>query len=196
LPRPALAQPSPRQTRLAGAAALAERRARIFVRMQQGWSYEAIAEAEALSCERIRQIIREALDGRGGEANPDHRRLQLARLDPALRLAGEKVAAGDLKAIDRLIRVLNQMDKYRPAGAGFRVGSSEEEYDARQRILDKLSDVDARRGALEDWSPPRADQRDMSEEEAGRAAEEEARKSEVSKFFPRQVVDFSRNGKI
>jgi hypothetical protein len=36
----------------------------------------------------------------------------------------------------------------------------------------------------------------MSEEEAGRAAEEEARKSEVSKFFPRQVVDFSRNGKI
>jgi hypothetical protein len=187
----------PRQTRLAGVAALVERRQRIFARMQQGWSYEALAEAEALSRERIRQIVKEVLDGRGGgEANPDHRRLQLARLDPALRLAGDKVAAGDLKAIDRLIRVLNQMDKYRSPGAGFGMQDPEEEYDARQRILDKLSDIDARRAGLEDWSPPGPNGRDLSEEDAAKAAEDEARKSDVSKFFPRQVVDFSRNGKI
>jgi hypothetical protein len=182
----------PRQTRLASAAALAERRQRIFARMQQGWSYEAIAGAEALSCERIRQIVKEALDGRRGEANPDHRRLQLARLDPALRLAGEKVAAGDLKAIDRLIRVLNQMDKYRTPGAGAGMQDPAAEYDARQRILDKLNEIDARRDALEDWSPPVPGGR---EEDARATAENEARNDEVSKFCPRQVIDFSRNGK-
>jgi len=32
----------------------------VLARMQEGWSYEAIAEAEKLSRERIRRIVKEA----------------------------------------------------------------------------------------------------------------------------------------
>jgi hypothetical protein len=54
-----------------------------------------------------------------------HQRLQLARLDPALRLAAEQVSAGNISAIDRLIRVLSQIDKYQHVMAT--IGEIEEE---------------------------------------------------------------------
>jgi hypothetical protein len=137
--------PTRRQTRLVNASARAERDARIFALMQLGWTYDAIAEREGVSRERVRQIVNEALSRRGGEPDAEHRRLQLARLDPALRLAAEKVAAGDLRAVDKLIRVINQIDKYRVAAAR-RVGfvgesgdSEESEEEARERILRILS---------------------------------------------------------
>jgi hypothetical protein len=97
------------------AADRARRRLRIFARMQEGWSYEAIAEEEKLSRERIRQIVKQSLDRREVDPSADYLRLQIARLDPALRLAAAKVAAGDLRAIDRLLRVLDRMDKYQSA---------------------------------------------------------------------------------
>ena len=103
--------PRPRVT----AADRERRRLRIYARLQEGWSYEALAEAENLSRERIRQIVKASLDRREVDPDADFVRLQMARLDPALRLASEKVAAGDLKAIDRLLRVLDRMDKYQSA---------------------------------------------------------------------------------
>jgi hypothetical protein len=69
-----------------------------FSRMQEGWSYEAIAQDERLSRERIRQIVAETPALREIDAVRDHARSQIARLDPALRLAAEKVAEGDLRA--------------------------------------------------------------------------------------------------
>jgi DNA-directed RNA polymerase sigma subunit (sigma70/sigma32) len=38
------------------------RRARIFSRLREGWAYDEIARLEQLTTERIRQIVREALD--------------------------------------------------------------------------------------------------------------------------------------
>ena len=141
---------SPRPRRTADDREL--RRRRIFARLQEGWSYEAIAEAEDLSRERIRQIIVQTLDQREIDPNRDHTRLQIARLDPALRLAGEAVAKGEIKAIDRLLRVLERLDKYQGAA----VVVAENEGDARERILAKLSLVDERRAAYakDNWSPP------------------------------------------
>jgi len=85
--------------------------------MQEGWSYEAIAQDERLSRERIRQIVAETPALREIDAVRDHARSQIARLDPALRLAGEKVAAGDLRAIDRLLKGLARLDKYQRGSA-------------------------------------------------------------------------------
>jgi hypothetical protein len=120
------------------------RDARIFTLMQQGWTYDAIAKKEEVSRERVRQIINQALKSRGGEPNGLYQRLHLARLDPALWLAAAKVAEGDLRAIDKLVRVINQMDKYRAAPAGRRVGfigeREESQDEARERILRTLSD--------------------------------------------------------
>jgi hypothetical protein len=107
------APPRPRVT----AADRAQRRLRIYARLQEGWSHEAIAAEERLSRERVRQIAKEILDRREVDPDADYLRLQMARLDPALRLAGEKVAAGEVTAIDRLLRVLDRMDKYHGAAA-------------------------------------------------------------------------------
>jgi hypothetical protein len=100
------------QNRVTNPFAAAERKARIYTHLTEGWSYEAIAGVEGLSRERVRQIVKECLEQRTAEPDRDYKRVQAARLDTALRLAAQRVADGELKAIDRLIRVLNQMDKY------------------------------------------------------------------------------------
>jgi hypothetical protein len=149
-----------RRTRLVNAAARAERDARIFTLMQQGWTYDAIAQKEAVSRERVRQIINQTLKSRGGEPDGLHQRLQLARLDPALWLAAAKVAEGDLRAIDKLVRVINQIDKYRARPAGRRVGfigeRQESDEEAHERILRKLN---------EPYDPDEAPDDDMEEEQ-------------------------------
>lgn len=88
------------------------RRRLIFARLQEGWTYDEIAETEGLTRERIRQIVVETLERRAVDPARDHTLLQIARLDAALRLAAEKVAAGELRAVDRLVRVLDRLDRY------------------------------------------------------------------------------------
>ena len=71
-------------------AARALRLQRIFARLQEGASYKDIAVYESLSRERLRQIVRAATTRRNDQ--PDHKRMQFARLEPALRLAARGVA--------------------------------------------------------------------------------------------------------
>jgi hypothetical protein len=89
------------------------RRVRIVAMVRGGFSYAAIAEEEKLSRERVRQIVGESLQEDGGTPI-DLALVQMARLEPALRLAADRVAEGDLKAIDRLLKVLDRLDKYVP----------------------------------------------------------------------------------
>ena len=65
---------------------------RIFTHMREGWAYDEVARAERLTAVRIHQIARQALEKRIVDDGADHARLQLARLQPAMRLAGEAVA--------------------------------------------------------------------------------------------------------
>jgi hypothetical protein len=111
------------------------RRVRILALVQAGWSYAAIAREEALSRERVRQIVAQALEAGEGETKLVHAQVQIARLEPALRLAARGVVDGDLRAIDRLLRVLDRLDKYSA------VSGAESSYDegARERLLTKLN---------------------------------------------------------
>ncbi len=111
------------------------RRLRILSPVQAGWSYAAIGREEGISRERVRQIVAHALGGDGAETKLDHARVQIARLEPALRLAARAVADGELSAIDRLLRVLDRLDKYSA------VEGAEGSYDegARERLLVKLN---------------------------------------------------------
>src|SRR5271170_4947690 len=85
--------PSPRPSRSAlSPAARALRLQRIFARLQDGASYADIAAEESFSRERLRQIIRAATAPGRGWNGPDHKRMQIARLTPALRLAADGVA--------------------------------------------------------------------------------------------------------
>jgi len=53
---------------------------------------------------RVRQIVRQALERRIIDEGAEHAKLQLARLQPAMRLAGEAIAEGDVTAIAPLMK--------------------------------------------------------------------------------------------
>ena len=101
------APPAPAASR---AAARDLRRLRILASLQADLSFAAIGRA--LSRERVRQIVAKALDEGGAGTKLNHARVQIARLEPALQLAAGAVAEGDLAAIDRLLRVLDRLDRY------------------------------------------------------------------------------------
>ena len=90
----------------------AERRRRIFGRLREGWAYDEIAREERVSAERIRQIVSEVLAKRVIDRGADHAHVQLERLMPALRVVGEAIGRGELKAVGPLIKVIDRLDKH------------------------------------------------------------------------------------
>ena len=105
--------PSPRTRRSAlSPAARSLRLQRIFARLQDGAAYAEIAAEEGFSRERLRQIIRAATAPGRGHDGPDHKRMQIARLTPALRLAADGVAQGDAKSIPLLLKIIDRLDRY------------------------------------------------------------------------------------
>ena len=123
---------------------------RIFARLREGWAYDEIARDEGLSAERVRQIVAEVLGKRVIDRGPEYAHLQLERLMPALRLAGEAIARGDIRAIAPLIKVIDRMDRHQvTVVVKYHYGPEE-----RKRLLDKINRVAANLGI--DKAPPRA----------------------------------------
>ena len=115
------------------------RRGRIFVRLREGWAYDEIAAQERLTAERVRQIVRQALEKRIVDDGAEHAKLQLARLQPAMRLAGEAIAEGDVAAIAPLMMVLDRLDRYQRAAKAVQIYDGE----ARKKLMDKINRVAA-----------------------------------------------------
>jgi hypothetical protein len=115
------------------------RRIRIMGWLQAGMSYDEIAGHEDLSRERVRQIVVEALKQADEDRSLDRRALNEVRLAPALRLAAKAVFEGKLEGVDRLIKVIDRLEKLQ-GKAPPRV------YDegSRARLLDKLNKAAAR----------------------------------------------------
>jgi hypothetical protein len=118
------------------------RRARIFARLREGFAYDEVAREEDLLPERVRQIVRETLERRIVDDKTDHAKLQLARLAPAMQIAGTAVAAGDVKAIPPFLKVLDRLDRYQRAAKVSQVYDDE----ARKRLFDKINRVAANLG--------------------------------------------------
>jgi tRNA(Ile)-lysidine synthase TilS/MesJ len=127
--------PKTRQT----AADRAARRVRILAHVEEGWSHDRIALAEGLTRERVRQIIVEILEEREVDPSREHAILQAARLDGALRLAAERIAEGELRAIDPLLRVLDRLDKYQHVAAAF--GTEKEKAAREHSFKERLADL-------------------------------------------------------
>ncbi len=121
------------------------RRGRIFARLREGWAYDEIAAHERLTAERVRQIVRKALEKRIIDEEAEHAKLQLARLQPAMRLAGEAIAEGDVTAIAPLMKVLDRLDRYQRAAKAVQVYDDE----ARKKLMDKINRVVANLGVDE-----------------------------------------------
>jgi hypothetical protein len=117
----------------------AARTKRIFARLREGWAYDEIARDEGVSAERIRQIVSEVLGKRVIDRGADHAHLQLERLMPALRLVGEAIRRGELKAVAPLIKVIDRLDKHQVTVVAKHSYGPEE----RQRLLDKINRIAA-----------------------------------------------------
>ena len=111
------------------------RTGRIFKRLREGWAYDEIAREEHISAERVRQIVNQVLERRVVDRSEDRSKLQIERLRPALRLAGEAVARGELKAIGPLIRLVDRLDRHERKVS--KPLADTENF--RQRLLDKLN---------------------------------------------------------
>ena len=116
------------------------RRMRIFARLRDGWGYDDIARAEGLTGERIRQIVAEVLRKRAIDDSSDHAKLQLERLAPAMRLAADAIAGGDVRAIAAYLKVLDRLDKYQQAAGALQQYDDE----AREKLLAKINAAAAR----------------------------------------------------
>jgi hypothetical protein len=158
------------------------RRLRIFAQRQVGQSYDEIARQENLTSERIRQIVVDTLERRLLDPVRDHARLQIARLDPALRLAAEKVATGDLRGVDRLIKLLDRLDKYQ----GFAASAADHGENDKERLFTKiLNAINNRNAAREDEETQKKAAAEDRQPVAAEAVERMARDNDVAKFFPR-----------
>jgi hypothetical protein len=133
---------APAPKRRLNAIARVQRRARIFARLREGFAYDEIARDEGLTPERVRQIVREALERRLTDEEADHAKLQLSRLQPAMRVASAAVGEGDVAAIAPLLKVLERLDRYQ------RTAKVNEAYDdeARLKLIAKLNRAAANLG--------------------------------------------------
>src|SRR5580698_1302845 len=128
---------APAQRRRPNAVGRMQRRKRIFARLRDGASYDEIAAEEHLSATRIRQIVSEVLQKRAVDSGAEHAKLQLDRLAPAIQLAAEGIAAGDISAITPYLKALDRLDRYQTVASANQVYDDE----ARKKLLDKINRV-------------------------------------------------------
>jgi uncharacterized protein YdbL (DUF1318 family) len=125
-----------------GAHGMMFRRRRIFASLREGFTYDEIAADEGVSPSRIRQIVSQELQQRAVDSGAEHAKLQLDRLAPAIQLAAEAMAAGDISAITPYLKALDRLDRYQTVATANQVYDDE----ARKKLMDKINRMAANFG--------------------------------------------------
>jgi len=128
-------QRAPIRRRRLGAHGMMFRRRRVFASLREGFTYDEIAADEGVSPSRIRQIVSKELQQRGVDSGAEHAKLQLDRLAPAIQLAAEAMAAGDISAITPYLKALDRLDRYQTVASANQVYDDE----ARKKLMDKIN---------------------------------------------------------
>ena len=139
---------APTRHRRLGAHGMMFRRRRIFAQLREGFTYDEIAAEEGMSSSRIRQIVSQELQLRGVDSGAEHAKLQLDRLAPAIQLAAEGIAAGDLSAITPYLKALDRLDRYQVVASANQVYDDE----ARKKLMDKINRLAENLGIDEDFA--------------------------------------------
>ena len=126
---------APARRRRLGAHGMMFRRRRIFARLREGFTYDEIAADECVSTSRVRQIVSQELQHRAVDTGAEHAKLQLDRLAPAIQLAAEGMAAGDISAIMPYLKALDRLDRYQTVASANQVYDDE----ARKKLMDKVN---------------------------------------------------------
>ncbi len=113
---------------------------RILAALIAGKGVDEIGVAEKLTRKRTEDILREVLRSRWVAQAEDFARLQIARLERMILNLLERIQNGDLKAIDRALKIVDRLDRYHGFTKARRLPEQfgEEE---RARLLKKLSEM-------------------------------------------------------
>jgi hypothetical protein len=85
---------------------------RVLASLIAGVGMDEIGVAERLTWERTEGILRQELRNRWFAPTEDFARLQIARLEQMLLTLLDRLQEGDLKAIDRALRIIARLDRY------------------------------------------------------------------------------------
>ncbi len=84
----------------------------IVERLREGFGYDEIAREQKLSGRRVRQIVQQALEGREALDSAVHAHMQIDRIGQAMRVAGDALARGDVRAVAPFIKAVEKLDGY------------------------------------------------------------------------------------
>ena len=138
---------APARRRRLGAQGMMFRRRRVFASLREGFTYEEIAAEEGVSASRIRQIVSQELAQRAVDSGAEHAKLQLDRLAPAIQLAAQGIAAGDLSAITPYLKALDRLDRYQVVASANQVYDDE----ARKKLMDRVNRIAENLGIDKDF---------------------------------------------
>ena len=122
---PAQPEPAPRRAklgrsrrrRLEARQAKAERNVRLFNLLKAGVPIAEIALQEGLSVRRARELVEGMLGRREVDPPAGFVQLQIGRLGDAMMVAHAAMMAGDMRALDRVLRIVGELDRYHGLGA-------------------------------------------------------------------------------
>jgi hypothetical protein len=106
-----------RRRRLEARQAKAERNVRLFNLLKAGVPIAEIALQEGLSVRRARELVQEMLELREVDPPAGFAQLQIGRLGDAMMVAHAAMMAGDMRALDRVLRIVDELDRRHGFGA-------------------------------------------------------------------------------
>jgi ribosomal protein L13E len=123
---------------------MAERDARIVRSLARGMTTVDIAKREGLSARRARELTAEIFSRRRDAPPQSFLELQITRLNEAMIVSYAAMGGGNLKAVDRVIRIVREFDRY----YGFRPVDAPSPFDAL--------DIERRQNGLQVFDKPQS----------------------------------------
>ncbi len=114
------------------APAKAERERRVVEGLKGGVSMAEIARREGISERGLRKYVRNLFARRAPEATGEFIATQMNRLNEALTVSFGAMSAENLPAVDRVVRIVRELDRYQGVCGGARGPS------ARRKLLESL----------------------------------------------------------
>ena len=113
---------------------------RVLASLIAGAAVDEIGAAERLTRKRTESILRQELRNRWVAPAEAFARLQIARLEQMFLKLLDRLQEGDLKAIDRALKIVDRLDRYHGFTKGTRVPEpyGEEE---RTQLLKKINEI-------------------------------------------------------
>jgi len=110
---------------------------KVLAALVSGASVQEIAASEGLPNKKVEKLLRDELRKRWVAPAQDYARLQIARLEAILAKLKLKTGEGDLRVIDRILRIHDRLDRYHGFGR-LLPGAKPLDEEARKRLVDQL----------------------------------------------------------